>query len=386
MLASLAQLAVANHLTLQQVALTRGSSTSLRLDFSQSAAPVAALQFDLEYDSSAIGLVPTLGAAARQSGKVLYVASISATKKRFLIAGSNLAQIPTGTLIGFAAQVNFNAALPGYTLKVSDVAAAAPNGEWAPLAAEGGTIAIQAGPSEPLSASGVMSAASLSLGPISPGEIVTLFGNNIGPASPALPSPGPAIQTLNGTSVWIGGRPAPLLYAGPNQINAVVPFLLSSETVPGGTAQVVIQKGQSTWATATVPVRAASPAIFTMNGSGAGPGAVLNQDSTLNSADNPARKGSIMSIYATGAGLLDPPAIDGAVTKEIGQRPLLPVTVKVGNTNAEILYAGPAPGAITGLLQVNARISAEAPAGAAVEIILTIGGVESPPGVTLAIR
>ena len=53
---------------------------------------------------------------------------------------------------------------------------------------------------------------------------------------------------------------------------------------------------------------------------------------------------------------------------------------------AEIIYAGEAPHAIAGLLQVNFRVPANAPLGDAVPIILTVGDSRSPDGVTMAVR
>ena len=52
----------------------------------------------------------------------------------------------------------------------------------------------------------------------------------------------------------------------------------------------------------TLPVANASPALFTLYETGAGPGAILNQDATLNSPWNPATGGSVLVLYATGTG------------------------------------------------------------------------------------
>ncbi len=51
---------------------------------------------------------------------------------------------------------------------------------------------------------------------------------------------------------------------------------------------------------------------------------------------------------------------------------------------ATIDYAGGAPGEVAGLLQVNVQIPAGIPTGA-VPVIIQIGGVRSPTGVTLSI-
>jgi hypothetical protein len=109
------------------------------------------------------------------------------------------------------------------------------------------------------------------------------------------------------------GTPAPLLYGAPSQINAIVPFGLSTTT----TTQVeVFSQGQAI-ARLPLSVVTAVPAIFTLDSSGVGPGAILNQDSSVNSPSNPAEKGSVVSVFATGAGQTDPPSVDGQVAGAI---------------------------------------------------------------------
>ena len=56
--------------------------------------------------------------------------------------------------------------------------------------------------------------------------------------------------------------------------------------------------------TETFPVAASAPGIFTMNSSGSGQGAILNQDYSVNSPTQPAAPGSIIMLYATGGGAL----------------------------------------------------------------------------------
>jgi len=67
-------------------------------------------------------------------------------------------------------------------------------------------------------------------------------------------------------------------------------------------------------------------------------------------------------------------------------RPKLPVTVRIGNVDAPVVYAGSAPGLVAGLIQINARIANNTPLGDAVPVVISIGGVQSQPGVTMVIR
>lgn len=232
--------------------------------------------------------------------------------------------------------------------------------------------------------SGVVNAASFLPGPVAPGELVTIFGAGFGQG------PGQSFSLVNGrvptelagVRVLFDGIAAPLLYVSPYQINLVVPYgVAGRERV---TVEVELQ-GRSAlrfpW-----PVAAASPAVFTLNAAGTGPGAVLNQDNTVNTPDNPAARGSVVQIYAHGQGQTIPAGIDGAVNEPPLPVPQLPVTVLIGGRPAAVEYAGAAPGYVSGLLQVNARVPLETSPGQAIPITLKIGEFTSPPGVTIAVE
>jgi uncharacterized protein (TIGR03437 family) len=104
----------------------------------------------------------------------------------------------------------------------------------------------------------------------------------------------------------------------------------------------------------------------------------------VNSPVNPAEKGSLVAIFATGAGQTDPPGKDGQVTDAVLSKPLLPVAVRIGGVGAEVQYAGPAPELISGVLQVNANVPQNAPSGATVPIELFVGQGNRAAGVSLA--
>ncbi|MGH9673355.1 MAG: hypothetical protein ACRD44_09250, partial [Bryobacteraceae bacterium] len=127
------------------------------------------------------------------------------------------------------------------------------------------------------------------------------------------------------------------------------------------------------------------PALFTLSGTGAGQVAALNQDNTLNGPQSPADVGSILQLFATGEGTLSPAPETGAFAEDTTARPLLPVTVTIGGVSATVLYAGPSPGSVFGLLQVNVA-APPAGQGAAVPVVLTVGSSRSPDGATVAIR
>ena len=206
-------------------------------------------------------------------------------------------------------------------------------------------------------------------GAVAPGEIVSLFGNGFGSATP---------------TVSFGQFPATVLYASNCQINAVVPF----EVNPGYTTLVTVQAGDQTLGPIKLPVVPAAPGIFTTNDSGSGPAAVLNQDSSVNTASNPAARGSIVSVYMTGVGALNPPIADGSLGPLTPPfpAPVANINATIGEVNAPIIFAGQAPGLIAGATQVNIQIPLNAPVGAAVPIIVEAAYYASQASVTMAVR
>lgn len=233
-----------------------------------------------------------------------------------------------------------------------------------------------------LEPNGVLNAGSLLAGPLAPGELVTLIGSGIGPVAAQQPAGAASNTILGGISLLFDGAPAPLLYAAPNQINAVVPYGVSGKTA---TYVTVTAQGRTT-AGLTLTVAPAAPAIFTLDSTGVGPGAILNQDSSVNSPSNPAAKGSFVAVFATGAGQTNPPGTDGQISGAILPKPLLPVSVQIGGLDAKVVYAGAAPGLMSGALQVNVVVPVDAPSGQTVPIVLTLGIFPSQQAVSIAIK
>jgi len=107
---------------------------------------------------------------------------------------------------------------------------------------------------------------------------------------------------------------------------------------------------------------------------------------TQNSEKTPAGKGQVLMLYATGMGPTIPIPIDGFVAVEASAMSIPEVAVLLGDTALEILYAGVAPGLITGIVQINARIPEGVPTGKAVPLTVKVGTVSSPAGVTLNVK
>jgi uncharacterized protein (TIGR03437 family) len=150
------------------------------------------------------------------------------------------------------------------------------------------------------------------------------------------------------------GIPAPLLYASSGQINALVPYGISSGSV---VAQVSSAAG--TASSVNLYFRSAQPEVFNNGGAAL----ALNQDGSVNSAENPAAPGSVVTIFASGAGLSFNQQPNGSIASARVTRPIQPVAVLFNDRSLEILYAGNAPGLVTNTLQVNVRLPQQSGAG-----------------------
>ncbi len=203
----------------------------------------------------------------------------------------------------------------------------------------------------------VASAATFSEGGIAPGEIVSILGSGIGPDTPKgveLGSTGRVVTSLGGVMVRVNGQPAPLLYVSSSQINAVIPF----ETAGSAAVSVQVVKENSPLNVVTAAAVATMPGAF----------AIVNPNGTINGLDNPATPGSVLAIFMTGAGVMQPPAETGSIGKGDSRIAAnVSVTIRAfiaGKATAiplEIVYAGDAPGAVQGLIQINAALPGTLP-------------------------
>jgi uncharacterized protein (TIGR03437 family) len=195
---------------------------------------------------------------------------------------------------------------------------------------------------------------------------------------------GKVSTSLDGVTVLFGGFSSPEIYVSANQINAVVPYELTGAT----TSIQVVAAGKASNAF-PLTVAAAAPAFFTSNGSGTGPAAVLNQDYSYNGPKNPAAKGSYVVLYLTGEGLTAPAGATGEVTTIAASgpftpQPVLPVTVLIGNQIAYAAFIGEAPGDVSGVLQINVQIPANAPSGD-LPLSVSVGTYTTQSGVTISV-
>jgi uncharacterized protein (TIGR03437 family) len=216
----------------------------------------------------------------------------------------------------------------------------------------------------------VVNAASFIGGPVSPGEMVTIFGTGIGPATAAYatadPSTGKLATTIGGVQVLFNGTPAPMIYASSTQLSAVVPYEMALIPSPS----LWIEYAGQTSNAYRLSLAASAPGMFAQNSSGSGLGAILNQDNSLNGPGNPAAKGSIVQMFMTGEGQTSPLGVTGAITSvtlpppQVTPAPLLAPVVDIDGRTALCTYVGEAPGMAAGVMQLNVQIPAYVGSGA----------------------
>jgi len=242
-----------------------------------------------------------------------------------------------------------------------------PAGQVAVLGSEGSLLLSS--PTTRLSLMGVANAAGYKVsGVITPTEVVSVYGYNLGPSPPmsAHITNGAVTTSLGGYQVLFNGIPAPLLYAGPNQVNAVVPSNMRAQET--ASLQIVTPQGSSN--PTGLFVRLSQPEVFSYLEKGGHWAAALNQDQTINSSTNPAGPGTVITAWATGVDSGCYP--DGGIM--VGASPLVELPVSVlwtppilgGNPqerySLQVIYAGAAPGDVCGVLQVNFRLAGSFPA------------------------
>ncbi len=247
-----------------------------------------------------------------------------------------------------------------------------------------GTSQVQGGISSPktpptITQAGVVSAASpLSFTALAPGSMIAIYGSllaDIAASAPAIPLP----TTLGNANVIIGGLPAPLLYASPGQINAMVPWGLNTNT----TYSLLIQRDLTLSPPVPINIADAQPGAFLSGGSAI----VVDSRGTatpfLVTPSAPAQAGDVLVLYCAGLGATTPPVADGVASPATPTaQTQATVTVTIGGQNANVQYAGLVAG-LVGLFQVNVAMPAGVTPGTAVPVMLTVAG-QTGPAATIA--
>lgn len=336
----------------------------------QSAAPISP-GFLVKFDSAASQLLFSTYFGGSVYGTLVGAVVIDSQGAIWVTGASEPAELPVtaGTLLlgpAYLASLSSD----GSTLTNIYTAPAGAAGQAITLSTQGTVIALGsaaslliASPGQGPSLVGVANSAATKVSnAVAPYELVSLYGIGIGPATPATTQlvNGLVSTSLGGVEVLFDGIAAPLLYAGPTQINAVVPREVAGQDTT--TLQIMTPSGVINGP--TMLIRPSEPGVFS---SGATDpltflpyAAALNQDGSVNSASNPAAYGSIVTIWATGCGSFLARADGAIVTTETAGLPF-PVSVLGSNEGNEgrslqVLYAGDAPGMVAGVSQINFQL------------------------------
>ncbi len=252
--------------------------------------------------------------------------------------------------------------------------------------------ALAAGALPAIVPGGVTNAASGQSGLIAPGEILAVYGGNMGPTqliSASFDANGRLPTSLAGTQLLVAGVPVPLLYASATQIAGIAPFSLAASLAsPGPPPLISIQVGYqgigSVTMTNSLLVVPVVPGLFTSDASGHGQAAIVNQDGSINSVSHPAPPGSIVSLFCSGCGATTPLGTDGMLATSLASL-ANPIGVTIGGQIATITYAGSAPGLVNGAVQINVTVPMGI-SGDALPIGISAPGAPPTPLITMAVH
>lgn len=201
----------------------------------------------------------------------------------------------------------------------------------------GGLVLLPAVPF--VTTSAVTGPFTFSKGSVAPGEIISVFGDALGPATGFLTASGSVQTKLGDVQVMFDGVAAPLFFTSNGQLNVEVPY----EVAGHGTTVLTVVNGAMTNDALTLQVAAAAPDILPF---------AVNADGARNSAATPAAPGFVLLLFATGLGVLDPLVKTGELAAGIAYAAGVAVLVDAVPYPEMLLYAGAAPG-FTGLNQID---------------------------------
>ena len=195
--------------------------------------------------------------------------------------------------------------------------------------------------------SAIVNSFSLSGGAIAPGELVTIQGSRLGP---------------DAVSVIINGIAAPLVSVSEAELRLQVPY----EVEGSGTASVVVTALGSTSEAFVVPVAPVKPGVLM---------SIANEDGSLNTADNPAVTGSVVSLRLTGYGVTIPPTPTGAKPSSDGAQPepAAATAVTIGDRDAPVISRALSTEEL-GVVVLKVRIPEDYLTDPAARVIVSVAG------------
>lgn len=208
---------------------------------------------------------------------------------------------------------------------------------------------------------------------IAPGQEVVVAGVNLGSGD----------GSTGGLRILFDGVAAPVWSAGGGSARVTVPYFGATKTTTHVVAEYLGVRSDAV----VVNVAATAPGLFTVDGSGAGQAVAINMDDgTANSADAPVAAGSAVVLIGTGEGVTDPPGVDGRPATDVIPRPVAQCSAKIGGIAAVVDGCRAVANQAPGRFQLRAFVDAAVTPGSAVPVVVTVGGVSSQAGVTIAVK
>lgn len=203
---------------------------------------------------------------------------------------------------------------------------------------------------------------------LAPGQLITVTGGGFGPASPAYAAPdatGKYPMEFGGFQVRIDGVAAPVIAIARGLVAVQVPF--ENAQTPSPAVIEVIDRGTFLNPLSVNRARYALGLFDTgeRDATGFPRLAALNQDGTVNSRENPAAPGSVVSLFGSGLGQLSPALETGGLNPVPPAGGLAESALSRRAIGGQIEYMGTAPGLSTSVMQLNLRLDATS-AGAGV--------------------
>ncbi len=193
--------------------------------------------------------------------------------------------------------------------------------------------------------------------PMSPLSLGAIFGNFTN-ATMGTAQSFPLPTTLGNVEVLVGGRPAPLLFVSPQQIN----FQVSSRLELTAQALVEIKVAGATVARTQLTVLPSAPGLF----------AATDVNYRVIGTATPIKRGDALVIFATGHGELNTALEDGQPASGVLYTTKTNPRVTIGGVEAQVLFSGLTPG-LAGVWQINVVVPNNAPLGANVPLIVEQG-------------
>ena len=199
--------------------------------------------------------------------------------------------------------------------------------------------------------------------PVAPGEFLTLLG--VGLSNSAATASLPFSSRLNGVSVSINGRAAPVYFVSGTEIICLVPYATSEPL-----AVIQVNNNGVTSNAVTLFTDSSAPGVLTADESGTGSAGAFHLNGSLVTASNPAIVGETISLFGTGFGAVTPTLTDG-VGAPVSTLSVTGDTIDmfVDGQQATVTFSGLTP-TLAGIYQMNFVVPS-IPDSGAVPLVIT---------------